>query len=318
MAPDVAIAVVSWNTRALLERCLRSLEPERAAGRAEAWVFDNDSADGSPDLVRRRFGWANLIASPENIGFGAAVNRVAERTDAPWIAAANADVELERGALAELLAAGARHPRAGALAPRLLLPGGATQHSVHPFPTVPFSLLFNAGVSALSPGIADRLCLEGAWNPARERRVPWAIGAFLLLRRSAWREVGGFDEDQWMYAEDLDLGWRLARRGWETVFVPAAVARHHSAASTSQAWGSDTDIRWMWSTYAWMLRCRGPLRTRTVATLNLGGAAVRLALYAAAARLRPRRYAQRREEMRRWLRLHRIGLRPRAELRGRG
>jgi N-acetylglucosaminyl-diphospho-decaprenol L-rhamnosyltransferase len=302
------VAVVSWNTRALLERCLRSLEPEHGAGRAEVWVVDNDSTDGSANLVRERFPWVHLIASRTNLGFGRAVNRVARRTDAPWIAAANADVELEPGALTELLATGRRDPRAGALAPRLILPDGSTQHSVHPFPTVPFTLLFNTGLPALSSAVGDRLCLEGAWNPARERAVPWAIGAFLLLRRSAFEEVGGFSESQWMYAEDLDLGWRLDRRDWRTIFVPAAVVRHRSAAATSQLWGTDADERWMSSTYSWMLDRRGLVRTRTVAALNVAGAAARLAVYRALARVNPSRYAARRDEMRRWLRLHRVGL----------
>jgi len=317
VAPEVAIAVVSWNTRALLDRCLRSLEPESRAGRAEVWVVDNDSADGSADLVREHFGWVNLIASETNLGFGPAVNRVAELTETTWMAAANADVELEADALAGLLAAAGRHPRSGALAPRLVLPDNSTQHSVHPFPTIPFTLLFNTGLVALIPSLGDRLCLEGAWNPRRERRVPWAIGAFLLLRRSAWDEVGGFSEAQWMYAEDLDLGWQLARLGWRTTFVPAAVVRHHSAAATSQAWGDDTDARWMSSTYSWMLRRRGVVRTRAVASLNVAGAGVRLALYAALTRLKPEQYAPQRDAMRRWLRLHRIGLGPRAELRRR-
>jgi N-acetylglucosaminyl-diphospho-decaprenol L-rhamnosyltransferase len=309
--PEVAVAVVSWNTRELLDRCLRSLEPVRRDGRAEVWVVDNDSGDGSAEMVRREHPEVELIAAEENLGFGRAVNRVAARTAAPWIAAANADVELERGALSELLAAGRRHPEAGAVAPRLVLPDGSTQHSVHPFPTIPFTALFNSGLPGLSAALGDRLCLEGAWRPERERVVPWAIGAFLLVRRAAWDEVGGFSEAQWMYAEDLDLGWRLARRGRTTVFVPSAVVRHHSRASTSQAWGQDTDERWMQSTYAWMLERRGSTRTTAVAALNVAGAAARAAGLAVLARISPGRYASRRDEMRRWARLHRLGLRPR-------
>jgi N-acetylglucosaminyl-diphospho-decaprenol L-rhamnosyltransferase len=313
--PQVAVAVVSWNTRALLERCLTSLQPDADAGRAEVWVVDNASADGSAELVRERFGWVKLIACEENLGFGPAVNRVAAETRTPWIAPANADVELEAGALATLLAAGERHPRAGALAPRLVLPDGSTQHSVHPFPTLPFALAFNTGLAAIVPGLGDRLCLEGTWRPEREREVPWAIAALLLLRRAAWDQVQGFSESQWMYAEDLDLGWRLGRRGWRTVFVPRAVVRHRSGAATSQAWGSDLDARWMASTYAWMLRRRGVVRTRLAATLNLVGAAARLAIYSGLTRFDAERYLPRRDELRRWIGLHRIGLTSRGALR---
>src|SRR2546421_8493025 len=113
MAPSVAIAVVSWNTRDLLRRCLRSLAAEVDAGRAEVWVVDNGSRDGSAAMVGNEFGWAKLLAQDSNVGFGAAVNLVAERTDTPWIACANADTELTPGALEQLLEAGVRDPRAG-------------------------------------------------------------------------------------------------------------------------------------------------------------------------------------------------------------
>src|SRR5438046_1103113 len=77
--PIVAVAIVSWNTRELLRRCLQSLAPEQELGRAEAWVVDNASTDGSPDLVRDEFPWAKLVASDENLGFGRAVNLVAKQ-----------------------------------------------------------------------------------------------------------------------------------------------------------------------------------------------------------------------------------------------
>src|SRR5256885_6947193 len=82
----VTIAIVSWNTRDLLARCLDSLAPEVDRGRAEVWVVDNASTDGSADLVRERFGWAQLVASAENLGFGSAANLVARQTSSAWIA----------------------------------------------------------------------------------------------------------------------------------------------------------------------------------------------------------------------------------------
>jgi len=314
MAPPVVIAVVSWNTRELLAACLRSIEPEVTAGRADAWVVDNASEDGSPELVRERFPWARLIAAPENLGFGAAVNLVAERTEGPWIAPANADIELLPGALEALLDAGERNARAGALAPMLLNRDGSPQHSVYSFPTLTFTVLFNSGVHRLSPRLGDHLCVEGKWDPGRPRRVDWAIGAFLLVRRDAWDQVGGFSREQWMYAEDLDLGWRLAGGGWMTRYVPAAAIRHRGAAATEQAWGAATTDYWLASTYAWMLRRRGAPVTRAVAILNLLGALSRWGLCAAGAIAAPRRWSARRDEMRRWARLHLIGLRSRRVL----
>ncbi|PZS08629.1 MAG: glycosyltransferase family 2 protein [Solirubrobacterales bacterium] len=315
MAPPVAIAVVSWNTRALLRACLQSISPEVAAGRVEAWVVDNASSDDSAALVRVEFPWAHLIASRSNLGFGAAVNLVAARTRSPWIGVANADVELTPGALQALVDAGARDPAVGILAPRLLLPDGSTQHSVYPFPTLAFALAFNLGLAGLSPRLADRLALEGRWNPDRARSVDWAIGAFLLVRRAAWDAVGGFDSRQWMYAEDLDLGWRAAAAGWRTRYEPAAIVRHHGAAAASQRWGEDRDAQWQRSTYAWMLRRRGASATRTFALLNSAGAGARLLLLTPRALMLGGDAWARWLVMRRWTRLH-LGnlLAPRATL----
>ena len=293
--PLVAVAVVSWNTRDLLRHCLRSLVDQSPA---EVWVVDNASQDGSAEMVAQEFPSVRLVASERNLGFGPAVNLVASQTTAPWIAPANADVELRPSALRALLDAGERHPRAGILAPRLELPSGETQHSVYAFPTIPFTARFNLGFHRR---VGDRLCLEGFWDPTRERDVDWAIGAFLLVRRAAWDAAGGFDQGQWMYAEDLDLGWRAGRAGWSTRYVPSARVLHHASAATTQAWGDERTLRWLRSTYAWMLRRRGLIRTRVTAAINVAGA-----------------YARARNPyFRMWGGLHRrAGFAPRRELEG--
>jgi GT2 family glycosyltransferase len=305
--PPVTVAIVSWNTRDLLQRCLRSLASEVEGGRAAAWVVDNGSTDGSVEAGRRTAPWATFVEPGENLGFGRAVNLVARRTRSPWIAAANADVALEPGALATLLRAGS-HPSIGCVAPRLILPDGGTQHSVYPFPTVPFTLTFNLGLYLLSRRLADRLCLEGFWYPGRARDVPWAIGAFLLLRRAAFDAVGGFDEHQWMYAEDLDLGWRLSSDGWVTRYEPGAHVRHERSAATAAAFGADRRALFMGATYAAVARRRGRARMWAVAAISIAGAALRLALIAP---LTPfaARFAARWRDIRGWLLAHVRGVR---------
>jgi GT2 family glycosyltransferase len=314
MSPRIAVAVVSWNTRDLLAACLRSLAEDDERGLAEVWVVDNGSRDGSRELVRRRFPWASLVEPGENLGFGRAVNVVAERTASDWIAAANADVELLPGALEALLATGEADPKVAAVAPRLLLPDGSTQHSVHPFPTVPLALLFNLGLARLSRRLGDRLCLERSWDPERARAVPWALGALLLLRRSAFEQVGGFPEGHWMYAEDLDLGWRLARAGWSTRYEPGARVRHAESAAAAQAFGDERTRRLMAASYAWMLRRRGLARTWTIALLNWVGATARAAALTPVSPFAARS-RQARDEARAWMGAHRTGLRTPSHIR---
>jgi N-acetylglucosaminyl-diphospho-decaprenol L-rhamnosyltransferase len=306
----IAAAVVSWNTRELLDRCLRSLRPEADAGRLDAWVVDNASTDGSAELVRERHGWVRLVASPENLGFGAAVNLVAGRTASEWLLIANADVALGPGALDALLDAGRRDPGAGALAPRLVLPDGTTQHSVFAFPTLPFAFILNSGLFHLSRDLGDRLALLDRWDHTRARRVPWAVAACLLVRRAAWEAAGGFDPCQWMYTEDLDLGWKLRRAGWATRYEPRALVDHESAAATRQAFGDDERIaaRWQRSTYAWIARRRGPFLARLVAAMNFAGSGARYLALTPAALVGPRPWRERRRALGRWTLVHAAGL----------
>jgi N-acetylglucosaminyl-diphospho-decaprenol L-rhamnosyltransferase len=306
--PAVTVAVVSHNTRELLVRCLRSLAGDVREGRAAVWVIDNRSSDGSAAAARAEAPWARVLELQENIGFGRAVNLVAAQTETPWLACANADVALEPGALSALLAAGAGEPRVGAIAPRLLHDGGRTQHSVYPLPTLAFTLSFNLGLHVLSPRLADRLCLEGYWDPERPRAVPWAIGALLMFRREALAAVGGFDERQWMYAEDLDLGWRLHDAGWITAYIPQARVHHVGGAATAVAFGEQRRARFTAETYAVIARRRGQRTACVSGALNVLGAGARLA-WSAPLAVVSGGWRERHLDNRSWLSAHLQGLR---------
>ena len=314
MTPPVAVAVVSWNFRELLAKTLESLKPDADAGLVEVWVVDNASTDGSPEMVRERFPWVSLVVSDENRGYGSAVNVVAEHTATEWIAPANQDVEVRPGAIERLLAVGRSHPDVAVVAPRLELPDGSTQHSVYPFPTVWLTALFNLGLHRLRPSLGDRLCLEGYWDGTRSREVDWAIAAFMLVRRSAWDEVGGFDQAQWMYAEDLDIGWRLREAGWRSRYEPTAEVFHVGSVACRKAFGDELVSRFMEASYDWMARRRGVRLARAVALLNAAGSGARLALYSGLAALRPARFASAREKYRYWTGVHSAGLRRHSRL----
>jgi GT2 family glycosyltransferase len=287
----VTVAVVSFNSRDRIAACLESLR-----GDADVWVVDNASTDGTGELVRQRFPWVTLVASPENLGFGRAVNLVAERTEGEWLASANDDVVLAPGTLDRLVAAAG--PGVGAVVPRLVLPDGTTQHSVYAFPSPLVAAVTELG---LRGRLGERLCLLGAWDPDRPRAVPWAMAAFALLRREAFDAAGGFDPSQWMYAEDLSLGWRLRAAGWETRYEPSARVEHRGGDATGAAFGAERTARQMAATYEWMARARGVPLTR--ATAGIGWAAHTLR---AAVRRGPAR-----DRARYWRAIHAGGLRSR-------
>jgi N-acetylglucosaminyl-diphospho-decaprenol L-rhamnosyltransferase len=108
--------------------------------------------------------------------------------------------------------------------------------------------------------------------------VPWAVGAFVLIRREAWDATGGFDAGQWMSAEDLELGWRMREEGWATRYEPRAVVDHEESAATGSVWGEELPLHWQRCAYAWMVRRRGRARTAAVGLMNLVGSGARYLL----------------------------------------
>jgi N-acetylglucosaminyl-diphospho-decaprenol L-rhamnosyltransferase len=315
VSAPVRVVVVSWNTRELLRECLASLGPDTAAGLCETVVVDNGSEDGSAAMVAAEFPQVTLLEPGTNLGFGAAVNLGARHGEAsqPWVVAANADVAVEPGAIAATVVRAESDPRAGAVAPRLIAPDGSTQHSVHRFPDVGLSLAVISGIVRI-PAVGERLLIEGYWDPERPREVPWAHGAFVLFRREVFDAIGGFDERQWMYAEDVDVAWRLREAGWAFAYEPRARVRHAGSAAAVQAFGDERSARHIRAVYSWMARRRGVARARAFALVNTGGSALRWAL-ASASRLAGVEGAGNRVSLfRSYVKLHAQGFAPRARL----
>jgi GT2 family glycosyltransferase len=167
---------------------------------------------------------------------------------------------------------------------------------VHPFPTTAVLAQFNLGRQRWDRSWGDRNCLESYWDPERSRTVPWAVGAFLLIRRAVWEELRGFDERLFMYAEDLDLGWRLQQHGWSTRYVPDAHVAHVEAAAAGQAYGEQRVARWQAATYEWIAQTQGPRTARRLALINTLGAGARV--------LAPSASRAERKTNLKWARLH--------------
>jgi GT2 family glycosyltransferase len=187
----------------------------------------------------------------------------------------------------------------------LLLPDGSTQHSVQEFPSLRVAL---QEAFSLGRGAAHRFNLEqAAW-------VPWATGAFLLLRRVAFEQVGRSDETQWLYAEDLDLCWRLNCGGWGVRYEPSAHVRHEENAETAEAFGEKFSETWLRATYAWQARRQGIGRTWATALVRLVPAVLRFVLLTLLARRFPERFGWRATRARRAVRAAWFGLRAPGDL----
>ncbi len=229
--------MVTWNTRDLSVSALRALLDTDQGVELRVLVRDNASSDGTPEAIRAEVPEAELDAGRENLGFGAAMNTLIARSTAPWFFCLNSDAWPDPGALATLVAAAQAHPRAAAIAPRLERPDGELELSTLPFPSARIAAVLDLGLHRfMSPQHKADLLLEGWWRHDRPRAVDWAVGAALLFPRAALEVVGGFDERFFMYAEDLEWGWRAHRLGYETWFEPAAIVRHVGNASGEQSY----------------------------------------------------------------------------------
>jgi hypothetical protein len=223
---DLSIIIVNWNTREHLRACLASL---RAADGSDLSVIvvDNASTDGSAEMVRAEFPEVCLIANDRNLGYAAGNNQGLAVAQSEWLLLLNPDTELGREALEGLAGFLRDHPKAGAVAPRLVHADGRIQESVRGFPTP--DALFGQ-ITGLAPE-TYRTPIATVTEPLP---VDQPMASCLLLRREALAQVGPMDERFPIFFNDVDLCYRLKEAGWEIWYLPQLRVLHHGGASTRQ------------------------------------------------------------------------------------
>ena len=232
----IAICIINYNTSDLLRECLHSVlvqDPD------EIVLVDNASADCSVEMIKVEFPAIPLIALQKNIGFGAACNRGIEACQSEQILLLNADTRMKPGSLQALREYLEDHPQAAILGPRILNPDGTLQTSCFHFPTPLHIFLYVSGLYEWIPRlpILKQRTLQKITNESAQP-VPWVLGAALAFRRETFEEVGGFDENFFMYFEEVDLCYRVFSQGRQIHFVPEAEVVHVGGGSTIQnrAW----------------------------------------------------------------------------------
>jgi GT2 family glycosyltransferase len=242
---DLGIIIVSWNVSDLLAACLDSVVGNNVLS-TEIIVVDNASSDGSVDMVRRRFPQVRLITCDKNLGFASANNMglrawgldtLRSTLDTPRYALLlNPDTIVHGDALAAMVHFMDATPQAGACGARLVYSDGGFQHSAFGFPGL-WQIILDA------PGVQPRLLdskLNGRYSRrlyARDRpfEVDHPLGASMLVRAGAIRQVGLMDEGFHMYCEEIDWAWRIKMAGWKVFCVPQAEIVHYGGQSTQQA-----------------------------------------------------------------------------------
>ncbi len=238
---DIAVIIVSWNVRNYLADCLRSVFADFHASRltGEVWVIDNQSTDGTVEMVQNLFPHVHLIANEQNPGFGAANNqgmKAATDHQPRYFFLLNPDTVVRPGALGEMVHFLDENPQAGMCGARLVFGDGRFQHSAFAFPHLS-QLVFD-----LFP-VPNRL-YETRINGRYPRRlyhpngtpfqVDHPLGATMMVRRDVAEATGGFDEDLFLYCEELDWCWRIRKAGWHIYTIPKAEIVHYGGESTGQ------------------------------------------------------------------------------------
>jgi GT2 family glycosyltransferase len=218
---DISLSIVNTNSRELLLACLESVR-RSASGHVtiETVVLDNASSDGSAVAVRERYPEVRLIEQPFRAGFAANHNRVIRETSGRFVFVLNEDTVSDDWAFGRLAAELDAHPDVAALGPRLIYPNGRQQDSAWRFPTPLTSLLSLPTLGRI--GVVQS-------RGRRSRAVDWVMGAAMLIRRDALDDVGLFDEDFFIYFEEVDLCFRLRQSGWGVLYFPAVEVVHHES-----------------------------------------------------------------------------------------
>ena len=223
---DLAVIVVSYNSRDWLEACVASVYEHAGDLDVDVVVVDNASTDGSAELVERRFPAARVERAP-NHGFAAGNNRGLETVDAPFVLFLNPDAAIVEGSLAALVEAVRARPRVGLVGCRQLAQDGTLHPTIRRFPT-PVRLFFEAFGS-------ERFPLRASWlgqrelDPSRydeEVDCDWTSGSFMLARSAALADSGPMDERYFLFMEETDLCLRIKRAGWEIRHLPTMTITH--------------------------------------------------------------------------------------------
>jgi GT2 family glycosyltransferase len=232
--PDLSVVVASYNTKDLLRQCLATLRSACAEVSAEVIVVDNSSEDGTQGMVAAEFPEVRLLANDRNEGFARANNRALTTARGRFVLLLNPDTLVAKETIPPLIGFLDEHPKVGMVGCRVDRPDGALDEACkRSFPTVSSAFARLVGLDRLFPRSAGSYRNLTA-DPAGRYEVDAVVGAFMLLRRETIADVGGLDEDYFMFGEDLDWCYRVKQRDWQIYYVGDRSIVHHKGASTRQ------------------------------------------------------------------------------------
>jgi GT2 family glycosyltransferase len=233
---DLSIIIVTWNSQKFIRNCLDSILISTGNLSLEIIVVDNDSSDETAKIVEQFYPQVNLIQNKKNLGYAKANNQGIEESRGEYILLLNPDTQVLEDALSLMYEFMEENPKIGALGPKLLNPDKSVQASCREFPTFSTLIWEFSGLSRFFP----KSKIFGRWRIGyfdfdKPREVDQPMGSCLMLRRETLDDVGIFDENFGMFFNDVDLCFRIKKRGWKIYFYPEPQVIHFKGASTRKA-----------------------------------------------------------------------------------
>jgi O-antigen biosynthesis protein len=233
---ELSVIIVSYNVSEYLKNCLYSAIKACGKINGEIFVVDNNSSDGSDEMVRNEFPEVKIIRNAINKGFSAANNQAIKLSGGEYILLLNPDTIVEEDSFSKCIAFMKNHPDAGALGVRMVNGQGRfLPESKRSLPTPSAAFFKTFGFSSLFPGsrLFNRYYLSHV--DCYETSVTEVIaGAFMFIRREALLKAGLPDEDFFMYGEDIDLSYRILQAGYQNYYFPEVQIIHYKGKSTSR------------------------------------------------------------------------------------
>jgi N-acetylglucosaminyl-diphospho-decaprenol L-rhamnosyltransferase len=272
----LAFIVVAYRSAAEIPGYLESIRAD-AGPDCEIVVVDNASPDESQTIAAAHPSKPTVVVSEVNRGFGAGCNLGARNIDPDTEAVfmLNPDARLHPGTTARLIAALAANRRLGLVAPRVLDPSGESRAtSAGAEPTLRSSIGHFLALGRI-PGVRWLFRPVYLVDGSAPTQPGWVSGAAMLIRKSAFDEVGGFDERYFMYMEDVDLCRRLREQGWLIDYRPDAIVDHVLGHSQS----TDQVVRWYTAFHRYVAVNHGSFQARAVALVAALGMGLRAVAY---------------------------------------
>jgi GT2 family glycosyltransferase len=223
----LSIVYVNYNTKGLLRQSLKHLFLMRPVLDFEVIVVDNNSRDGSAELVKQCFPQVTLIEARENFGYAKGANLGLRQSRGVYAAVFNPDIFVARGALETLIDYLDEHQDVAMVGPKLINADGSLQYSCYRFPRIYTPLCRRTALGTLSLGRKEvERYLMKDFNHNETKEVDWLLGGAIVARRSALEKIGYLDEDFFLYFEDTDLGRKFKKIGYKVVYLPSAEMIH--------------------------------------------------------------------------------------------